>query len=278
MLTLAVSTLALMAAEACGPSAPTLVESWQITGLQNPESIIAVGDGSYFVSNVSGGAADRNGEGFISRLWMSGGVNAYRWASRLDAPKGLAIANGHLFVTDIDALIEFDIETGRRIARHPVEGAQFLNDAASLPDGRILVSDSQTRRIHVLDHGNVSVWMESDRFGGLSGLLVETDRLLVTTMSEGLVLAIDWESQAITELASGLVNADGIDRWCEGYLISQWPGQIAYLTASGHVHHLLDTREDGIAMNDFIVDGNRLMIPNWTPGSVRTYQLAPALY
>lgn len=259
----------------CAPGHPTLVESWQIDGFSNPESVLGLGDGSYLVSNVAGNAGDHDGEGFISRVWAQGGLNEFRWADGLDAPKGMARTGDRVFVTDIDRLVEINLLSGDIIARHPIEGAQFLNDAAALEDGRILISDSRAGRIYIFDGDGADIWMEDHHFAGLNGLQVEPDQLIVTTMRDGYVLAIDRRSQAITVLAEGMSNLDGVARWCAGYLVSQWPGEISYLHDDGRVRQLLDTRDAGIAMNDFIIDGDMLLVPNWTPGTLRAYQLQP---
>ena len=39
------------------------------------------------------------------------------WATGLDAPKGMALANGQLYVADIDRLVEIDPATGKIVAQ-----------------------------------------------------------------------------------------------------------------------------------------------------------------
>ncbi len=277
---IALASLSLLAAADanCGPGHPVLVENWRAEGFGNPESLLPDGEGGFFISNVAGEAAERNGEGHISRSWGDGTIRDARWVEGLNAPKGLTISEGRLFVTDIDDLVEIEIWSGEILARHSVDGAGFLNDAAALPDGRILFTDSANARIYVYDGTSISVWMEDERLGGVNGLWPETDRLVVTTMAEGYVLAIDWDDLSTQILAEGLTNADGIARWCEGYLISQWPGVISYLHDDGRVQSLLDQREAGILMNDFVIHDGKLMIPNWNPGTIWAFDLQRMQY
>ncbi|MBR9824995.1 MAG: hypothetical protein GYB36_04225 [Alphaproteobacteria bacterium] len=262
----------------CGPGHPSMIEAWRTDGFANPESVISDGQGGFFVSNVNGGGSDRDGNGFIARINASGEITDLDWVSGLDAPKGLARTQDRLFATDIDQLIEVDLATGRVIARHPIEGAQFLNDAAALPDGEILVSDSAGDRIYSFDAGVISIWMEGEHLDGVNGLLPEEGRLLVTTMARGELLAIDWDSRSVEVLATGLTNADGIARWCDGYILAQWPGIVSHISARGRVRTLLDQTEAGVLMNDIIIDGSTLLIPNWNPGSVWAFQLTSLMH
>src|SRR3546814_10575543 len=73
------------------------------------------------------------------------------WATGLDAPKGLALANNRLYVSDIDQLVAIDTATGAVAQRWPATGAKFLNDVVADMDGRVFVSDMVTNQIWLLD-------------------------------------------------------------------------------------------------------------------------------
>ncbi|MEA1940938.1 MAG: PQQ-binding-like beta-propeller repeat protein [Pseudomonadota bacterium] len=247
---------------------------WRHEGFDSPESVITDGRGGYFVSNVNGGGGEANGEGYLTRLDADGAViGERRWADGLNAPKGLAMAGGRLFVTDIDSLVAIDPEDGRILQRYTVEGARFLNDAAA-HDGRILVSDSGTGRIYVLDGDTVSLWLEDQALAGINGLWPEADRLLVTTMERGEILAIDWHTRSIKVLADGLPDADGIARTSGGgYVISQWPGDVWYWHEGEPPRRIFERRDPPVLMNDLTIVEDRVIIPHWSPGAVSAWQL-----
>jgi hypothetical protein len=60
----------------------------------------------------------------------------------LNAPKGMAIVGGTLWVADIDHVRKFDLATGKPAGEVKLDGAAFLNDVAAAPDGSIVVSDT----------------------------------------------------------------------------------------------------------------------------------------
>jgi hypothetical protein len=276
--------VAALALAACADPAPTpaaktsaattLTQLWSTPGLANPESMIPGADGAFFyVSNVNGEGDARDGNGFIAKLAPDGTVIARAWARGLDAPKGLALRDGQLFATDIDRIVELDPTTGAVVRRHGVRDAKFLNDAAVAPDGAILASDSGSARVFALKDGAVSVWLADPALESINGLLPEPGRLLVTTM-EGKLLAVDWTTKAITTLASDLGQADGIAPLGNGaYLVSEWPGRLFEVAADGSSRVLLDTRAAGTLLNDFLLVGDTLYVPNWEPGSVTAYRV-----
>lgn len=247
---------------------------WRLTGLAEPESVALAPDGrTLFVANVGGEGEVKDGNGFISRVSTSGKMLDRRWITGLDAPKGAAVAGGKLYVSDIDRLVEIDIAAGRIAARYPVPGATFLNDVAVAPDGTVLVADSGTGRIFALGGGQMREWSADPLLKSVNGLLPEPGRLVVTTM-EGKLLAIDYPSRGVKVLAQGLGQADGVaPADGEAYLVSEWPGRLFRVTPDGKAIVLMDTRAQGIYINDFIRVGDLLIAPNWKPGTLTAYRM-----
>jgi hypothetical protein len=140
-----------------------------------------------FVSNISGPILEKNGQGFISRLGPDGRVVALRWVTGLNAPKGLRSAGNTLWAADIDEVVGIDIPSGRVTARVAVEGAQFLNDLATAPDGTIYVSDSNLSRIYAVRDGQSSIFIDgADQVEQPNGVLVDGGRLLVGSIGPGM--------------------------------------------------------------------------------------------
>jgi len=253
---------------------PRLERLWELQGLPNPESVIPAAGGDFlYVSNVGGDAEARDGNGVVSRVSMDGTLLQRDWATGLDAPKGMALAGRRLFVSDITALVEIDTHDGRVVARHPAPEAKFLNDVAVAPDGSVLVSDSANARIYAWHDGRMDTWLEDPLLAAVNGLLPETSRLIVVTM-QGRLLAIDWRTHAVTVLAEGLGNGDGIAALGGGaYLVSEWPGRLFHVAADGTPTVLLDTRAQGKYLNDVLLLDDRLIAPNLEPGSLTAWRV-----
>ncbi|GHA86457.1 ATP/GTP-binding protein [Algimonas arctica] len=264
------------------PAQPlALTELWVLDGFNAPESVIAAGDGTtLYVSNVGGEGSAKDGNGVISKIGLDGRMIARTWVSGTDAlplhaPKGMALIGDTLAVTDIDHVVMIDVPTGEITARIPIDGAAFLNDAAVGPNGTVLISDSGTAKIHMIDNGVASLWLEDARLNGINGLQLDGNRLLVTTMTAGELLSVDWTTKAITGLASGMDNADGIGLHSDGnYIISSWPGQLWHVR-DGETPTLLQNTsgDNAVLMNDILLSGDTLVTPNWLPGTVRGYRL-----
>ena len=84
--------LILMAQLAASLALAAPVQVWEVTGLEAPESALYdKASATIYVSNVAGNAPDKDGNGFISKVAPDGKVTTLKWATGLDAPKGLAI-------------------------------------------------------------------------------------------------------------------------------------------------------------------------------------------
>ena len=100
--------------------------------------------------------------GHISRLAADGKVVNAKWATGLNAPKGLRSVGGTLWVTDIDEVVAIEIASGRITSRVKIDGAKFLNDLATAPDGTVYASDSRDVP-HLRGQGRQSIDVRRNR-------------------------------------------------------------------------------------------------------------------
>src|SRR3954453_22725117 len=193
-----------------------------------------------YTSNIEGDPSAKDGKGSIGKLKPDGTVLNARWATGLNAPKGMALLNGKLYVADVDELVEINQNDGKINKRYPIAGAGFLNDVAT--DGsKIYVSDTKTGRVHVLDNGNVST-VTGDR-DGANGLACDINGQLYILDKKGLskYAIANKQNQFINQAVTG---GDGLVILDDStYIASRWQGEI-YLIKNGKEQLLLDTKAD----------------------------------
>lgn len=151
-----------------------------IPGFATPESVLIDGDRRY-VSNI-GATLDplaKDGDGFISSLGADGTLierHAFPAdGTTLDAPKGMAITGGRLYVADIDRVIGFDIATGIRgfEASLPAGGPSLANDLAATGDGALLLSDTLRGAVYRLDPATRGWTLLTDAIPGANGIVYD---------------------------------------------------------------------------------------------------------
>ncbi len=251
---------------------PQLEPLWIADGFSAPEGVAKAPGGGFFISNVSGDARVKDGDGWISILSAEGLVTNARFIEGLDAPKGMAVFEGLLYVTDIDMVRIYDAETGEARGEIAIDGAVFLNDATTW-QGAVYVSDSGMARISRIADGAATVWLANEKLGGINGLLGDGDTMLVSTMDTGSLFTVDTNG-ALTEIATGMINADGIGIVPGGgWLVSSWPGEIYFAAPNGETTQLLDMRDEEIYQNDLSVFGDLVIVPNWLPGTVTAWRV-----
>lgn len=219
---------------------PTLSLLWESTdSLPTNESVLYdANSGLLYVSVIEGqDPQEKDGKGSIALLTKDGDVLNRNWITGLNAPKGMAISEGKLYVTDIDVLLEIDLSTAKVTQSYPVEGAQFLNDVAAHA-GAVYFSDMNTGKVHTLVKGNISTLSEGH--AALNGLAVDAEGTLYGLDASGLK---KWNADGTTTLINKQVtDGDGLILLGDGnYLASRWIGEI-WLASDSTQTLLLDTK------------------------------------
>ena len=249
---------------------PSLELLWETdTNFPVNESVLHH-EGVLYVSNISGQPTEKNGAGFISRLSKEGQVEVMEWAKDLDAPKGMGILNGKMYVTNITELVEVDMATGEILNRYPVEGSEFLNDVA-IGDGKVFFSDMNTGKLHVLENGEVKTLAQGKT--DLNGLAFYNGQLYGVN-ANGL--------QTIHEDGTGGTTINGEIRGGDGlvvidestFLVSRWVGEI-WLIKDGVPTLLLDSKEEEIQTADigYIHETQTVLVPRFFSHKVTAYKL-----
>ena len=108
------------------PGKITVEKKWQTDQiLQVPESVTYDTQRNVlYVSNINGKPLEKDGNGFISIVKPDGIIENLKWVTGLNAPKGSALDGKNLYVTDIDELVQIDIETGKILKKYPAADVQ----------------------------------------------------------------------------------------------------------------------------------------------------------
>ena len=254
---------------------------WEAAGFANPESVVLDPSGNVlYVSNVNGDPGAKDGNGFISKVSTDGKVLALEWLKGLNAPKGLAVVGGKLYVADIDTVLEIDTKSGAIANRYPVADAKFMNDVAAGADGAVYVSDSGANRIYRLAGGKLETWMEDAALDAPNGLLIEKDRILVGSMGDfqtkrpGQLLAVSMADKKVSKMPGGAAGMfDAVEAGPGGSVyLSDWPaGKVLQVKASGEIATLLEIKM-GTADFDFVQASDTIYIPLMMDGKVVAYK------
>lgn len=259
-------------------------------GLATPESVLydAAAD-RYLVSNINGKPLDVDNNGYIMVLSPEGTVVQEKFIAggvknvKLNAPKGMGISQGILYVTDITVVRKFDAKTGAPKGEIPVPGATFLNDITVGADGKVYVSDSDRSVVGQEPAGSDAVYViEKDKpraiakgteLGGPNGLLSTAQGLLVVTGRSNELARLDEEGrrQDVTTLPEG--GLDGLAQAGDTLLVSSWTGKAVYRGKLGGTFEPVLTGLQGPADIGFDTKRNRILVPRFLDDAVEVYAL-----
>ena len=261
---------------------------WEVSGLMGPECALPdAASGFVYVSNINGDPGGKDGNGFISKISIDGKTADHNWVKGLNAPKGLAISNGHLFIADIDELVEVDLKDGKVVGKFAAPGAKLLNDVAANSKGDIYTSDTMGNAIFKLSGGKVEEWLKGDQLAGANGLLVEGDNLIVNTWgvlsgkgwettTPGHMLSVSLADKSIKDLAGGnpVGNLDGLQSLGGGnYLLTDWmAGKVLKFNAGGKTDVLFELGQ-GNADLGYDAASKTAFIPQMMKGTLHAYKI-----
>ena len=252
-----------------------LVKKWETdTLLKVPEgALYDAANKVVYVSNIDGQPWEKDNKGSIGKVGLDGKIITVDWVSGLQAPKGLALYKNNLYVADFDKVAVIDIKKGAIVQTIPVEGAMGLNDITVDKKGVLYVSDSKVKRVHRIENGNVTTWLENLK--GPNGVLIDGNDLFL--LDAGGLYKVE-KDKTLTKLADGMEGGtDGVEHVTgKDYIVSCWAGSIWYVNGSnGTKQNLLDTRAQKINTADIGYDAkNRIVyVPTFFKNSLVAYEL-----
>ncbi len=264
----------------------TPVFAFTLSNFETPESaVVDADDGSYYVSNINGEFAEKDSNGYISKISPDGNTVIQKFAGSrkeemiLHAPKGLALIGNNIFTADIDSVKAFNKETGKPSVLLDLSSfhVKFLNDLAADSQGILYVSDTMTNQIFRIDTNKdyeTTLFKESPLLAGPNGLVVnpKTRNLMVVTWVSGQILEID-RMGGIHVLKRGFDKLDGLDYDNAGnlYISSFEKGEIFKITRMGR-GAITMTRSGLVTPADISYDRKKdeILIPSMKGNTVST--------
>jgi sugar lactone lactonase YvrE len=280
------------AAKPEAPKKPTAAVTFK-EGLSTPESVLYDAEtDTYLVSNINGAPTDKDNNGFIAELSPDGAVVKAKLVAggengaTLNAPKGMALVKGVLYVADIDTLRLFDRKTGAPKGEVPVKGASFLNDLSAGPDGKVYFTDSGlspkfeasgTDALYVLEPGKtpkVKALLRSKDLPHPNGIVATKDTLYVNFFGAGEVRTYDLKGKAKGEAmktpAGGL---DGLVLVGDDVLVSSWDGKAVYRGKAGGEFTAVLSDVTAPADIGFDTRRHRVLVPRFQDNLVEAWDL-----
>lgn len=221
-------------------------------GLATPESVYFDAESdTYLVSNINGQPLTKDNNGYVMELAPDGKVVAAKLVEggkkgvTLNAPKGLVVSGGLLWVADIDTVRLFDRKTGAPKGEVKVPGSSFLNDLALGAGGVLYLTDSGLKAgkegfeptgsdgLYAIETAGkkpvLKTLLKSKALNKPNGVLATKDTLYVVTFGAAELQSYDLTGKKKAEpvkLPKG--SLDGIVQLGEDFFISSWDGKAIY--------------------------------------------------
>lgn len=214
--------------------------------LSVPESVLWDSENEmFYVSNINGKPDAFDGNGFISKIDKDLKPVEIHWIDNLNAPKGMCISNGYLFVTDIDRIIVINISKGIIENEIAVTESVFLNDIA-VYSNYLIASDNKQHCIFYIK--NDGIRKSSVKLSSANGLFVYSNKLYVGANKSILEFSPE-EDRIVSVLVKNCGNVDGLYIDASKILYSNYLNKITLI--EGTSKYIIDS---GIPLKDAKTD------------------------
>lgn len=252
-----------------------LIKKWETPPeLMVPESVCIDPAGNVlYVANINGKPTEKDGNGFISKLSPEGNILELKWVTGLDAPKGMGVYKGKLFVTDISRIAEIEIKSAKIVRFYDFPEAKFLNDIAIDQEGAVYISDMMSTRIYRIYDGKSEIWLDDEILTSPNGLFVEGNQLLIGCNK---IVRAGIEDKKITVWLDNTGSIDGLKGTGDGcFLFSDWQGSVYLVGTDKKIEKILDTSAAGnnAADIEYIPALKVLLVPTFNDNRVMSYEL-----
>jgi len=235
-----------------------------------PESVLPDKDVLY-VSLIDGSPWETDGRGGVAKLSKTGKILNAGWVTGLNAPKGMGIWRGKLYVADVSDVVVVNLSDGKVETKIPVDGATGLNDITIDKQGTVYVSDSRLGNVHQLKNGKATLFMSDLK--GVNGLKAVGADLYALTANDVYKIGPNKTKSVVCTMETG---GDGIEPVGNGdYIVSTWGGVVYYMDKNGKLQTMLDTRAQKKNTADIGYDpAQRIVyVPTFMTKSVVAYRL-----
>ncbi len=264
-----------------GDTAETTMVTPQLTQVWKTDTVFTGSESTLYdpsanviyVSSGNTNAGDKDNDGFISVMNTDGTIRDLKWVEgNLHAPKGMALLDGKLYVTDIDEVKIIDVASATIEKTIAVKGAVFLNDVAT--DGQqVYFSDTRAGNIYALAaDGSYTIISEN---AGVNGLECHDGHLFALD-GEGLKKFSKDGEYTQEVINTDVTGGDGLVIINDStFVASRWHGEIFFIRGN-ETTVLLDTQADESNTADigFVPDQKLVIVPTFLKNEVAAYELA----
>ena len=245
-------------------------------GFETPEAILHdMAADHYLVANIKGDPLAKDDDAFISIVSTDGQVKQLKFIDsaspkvKLNAPKGMGILHGTLYVADIDTVRMFDPASGEPKGEIKVKGATFLNGLAVMGD-TIYVTDtgmkagfkpSGTDAVIAIKGGKAKPVVKSKDLAGPNGLAAHGDMLWVVNFGGKTLQMVKADGSLTNAMELPAGQLDGVVIMRDGsFVVSSWEANAVFRGKGGNFAPIIKDVEAPASIG-VDIQRSRVLIP-----------------
>lgn len=261
-----------------------------ITGFQHVESVASDGK-SLYAADIGKELTPttKDGDGQIVKMDKKGTIIDKAFSKeKLNAPKGLAINKGVLYLTDIDRIVAIDLVTGSQLFEINLsKESSFLNDIAIWNNTTLFVSATDKNKLFKINLSDKTYTeiVTDIAIGGINGLFCyrKANQLYVNgfgtnNQPNGIIGYINLKDNTFTRLTALEGYFDGLFISKDVLYASNWvsfekSGSITAISLFNNRSRKLKSIAPIAGPADFVIQNDQLIIPSMLEGEIHFIKL-----
>lgn len=242
----------------------------------NPESVTFDKDNEViYISNTEDSVTDNESTGYICKASLYGEIIDTLKITNLVSPKGMAVKDGILYISDVNKIIKYNTEKEWVEKCYDIPEAQSLKDIEISNSGIVYISDSKADKVYKIEADSVNIFCADSLCKNIKALCLDNDELIGGAQNQIIKFKDSGKAIPIAKLkfTPEALKSDGRGN----YLISDIYGGI-YAVGKDTTEMLVEKHKK-INCGDFEynTEQNLLFLPTITDNSLEIYELGKYL-
>lgn len=228
-----------------------------------------------YVSCLNDVSSDLPYSGYVCKTDLYGDIADTLKVPELRSPNGLAVKGPHLYITDLNRVIRFNISTDSVDLVYRVPGAMFLSDIVCDKRGVMYASDRHAGCVYRLQGDSAVVFCRDTICDNITGLCISGTQLVGGCKNRIVAFSANGQASVVANVPYSVYGIKSDDN--DGFLVSDYVGNIHYV-ADGKTKVLSKRHGDANSADFEYIPGQQMIyMPTYKSNSLELYQVGGRL-
>lgn len=232
-------------------------------------------DDVLYISCLNDVSSEASYPGYVCKVNLFGEIIDTLSIPELREPKGLAVVDSHLYITDLNRVVRYNIETDSVDHVYLIPKALYLADIVSNRLGEIYISDSHASMLYKISGDSSVVFCRDTLCHNIAGLCMDGDDIVAGVKNAVLRIGPNGKVKVVSNTNYSTCGIKSIDNGV--YLASDFVGNIHYIKNGKSSVSVKKTSDVNSADFEYVAAQRMIYMPTYIDNSLSILQVGDNL-